>query len=428
MPCRGVWPAFGRHSAHGDDRLRAAAAADTLSDQLVRLSKSLVLVVLLVALGGCSTLSYVAQAAGGQWELAGSARPIPEVIEDPATAPLTRRLLSEVEGVRRFAWQNGLDVSGNYERYVELDRDYPIWFVNASRPLEFRARLFSFPIIGSFPGLSWFDKADAERFRDSLAAQGLDVNMRGVSAFSTGGWFDDPIVWSMLSDAPGALASLVNTVLHESLHATVLIKDQQYYNESLAAFVGDTMAAHYLQARSGEQMPAELRAYLANRRLGERRAQQLNAVYARLDAVYTSDLPDEQKYARKREIIDQLVRDMRLGNRPNNATLIGFKLYQVGRDDFSALFGACGHDWRRFLTAAGSLQTKDFGQPQRAEFGPVVSALSARGCPTEVRPLEPFAMPDRRWRSKEQRRIDALRASARRVARRRAACAAAGGC
>ncbi|HWO11771.1 MAG TPA: aminopeptidase [Polyangiaceae bacterium] len=390
--------------------------------------KSLVLLVLLVALGGCSTLSYVAQAAGGQWELAAAARPIPEVIEDPATPDLTRRLLSEVENVRHFAWQNGLRVSGNYEKYVELEREYPIWFVNASHPLAFRARTFSFPIVGSFPGLAWFDKADAEHFRDRLAAKGLDVNMRGVSAFSTGGWFDDPIVWSMLSDTPGALASLVNTVLHESLHATVLIKDQQYYNESLAAFVGDTMAAHYLQACSGEQMPAELRAYLESRQLGQLRAKQLNAVYRELDAVYTSDLPDAQKYAKKGEIIDRLVRDLRLRNRPNNATLIGFKLYQVGRDDFSELFAACGHDWRRFLAAAGSLKSEDFGEPQRAEFGPVVDALRERGCPSEVRALEPFGMPERRWRSKEQRRVDALHASARRVWRARPACATGDGC
>jgi predicted aminopeptidase len=373
-------------------------------------------VVCIAWLTGCTSLRFVAQAAGGQLELAGAARPIPEVIEDPKTPELTRRLLSEVESVRRFAWQNGLNVSGNYEKYVELDRDYPIWFVNASHPLAFRARIFSFPIVGSFPGLAWFDEKDAEEFRDSLAAQGLDVNMRGVGAFSTGGWFDDPIVWSMLSDAPGALASLVNTVLHESLHATVLIKDQQYYNESLASFVGDTMAAHYLQGRSGEQMPAELRAYLESRRLGQQRAKKLNEVYQKLDAVYTSQLTNAEKTARKTQIIDELMRDMRLSKRPNNATLIGFKLYQVGKDDFSELFAACGYSWRRFLGAAASLESKDFGEPQRTEFGPVVAALRERGCPTELSPLRRFSEPDRRWRSKQRRRIDAMRASARTAA------------
>jgi predicted aminopeptidase len=363
-------------------------------------------------LSGCTSLRFVAQAAAGQLELAGAARPIPDVIEDPATPDLTRRLLSEVENVRRFAWRNGLNVSGNYEKYVELDREYPVWFVNASHPLAFRARIFSFPIVGSFPGLAWFDKKDAEEFRDELGAQGLDVNMRGVGAFSTGGWFDDPIVWSMLSDAPGALASLVNTVLHESLHATVLIKDQQYYNESLASFVGDTMAAHYLQQRSGEQMPAELRAYLDSRRLGQQRAKRLNEVHGELDAVYTSQLSDAEKYAKKKQIIDALMQEMRLLNRPNNATLIGFKLYHVGKDDFSELFAACGFSWRRFIAAASSLRSADFGEPQRAEFGPVVAALRERGCTLELRPLARFSEPDRRWRSKQQRRVEARLRSA----------------
>jgi predicted aminopeptidase len=375
----------------------------------VRLLTACFAVTVLSLLAGCTTLKFVAQAAAGQWELASSARPIPEAISDPKTPPLTRRLLSDIEDVRRFAWRNGLKVSGNYEKYVELDREYPVWFVNASHPLAFRAKVFSFPIVGSFPGLAWFDKKDAEQFRDSLIAEGLDVNMRGVSAFSTGGWFDDPIVWSMLSDSPGALASLVNTVLHESLHATVLVKDQQYYNESLASFVGDTMAGQYLQARSGEVMPEELRAYLQGRHFGQLRAQQLNLVYQRLDAVYKSALPDAEKYKQKQQIIDELVKEMRLMQRPNNATLIGFKLYQVGRDDFSELYKACGNNWRRFLTAAASLKSEDFGQPQRAEFGPVVDALTARGCPTELFPIEPFVSPDRRWRSKQRRRIENIR-------------------
>ncbi len=368
----------------------------------------LLLFAALSALSGCTTLRFVTQAAAGQWELGSAARPIPEVIADPNTPPLTRELLSDVENVRHFAWQNGLKVSGNYKEYVQLDREYPVWFVNASEPLSFRARVFSFPIVGSFPGLAWFHKRDAERFRDGLLAQGLDVNMRGVSAFSTGGWFDDPIVWSMLSDAPGARASLVNTVLHESLHATILIKDQQYYNESLASFVGDTMTGQYLQQRSGERMPAELVAYLSARRFGQLRAQQLNQAYQRLDALYRGPLPAAEKLRHKQQIIDELVKEMSLAQRPNNATLIGYKLYSVGKDDFSALYAACGYSWRRFLHAASSLSSEDFGQDQRAEFGPVVDALRQRGCPQDLIPIEPFERPDRRWRSKQRRRIEAI--------------------
>ena len=374
----------------------------------MRFPATAILAASLALLSGCTTLRFVAQAAAGQWELASAARPIPEVIADPSTPELTRELLSDVENVRRFAWQNGLKVSGNYTEYVQLDREYPVWFVNASHPLAFRAKIFSFPIVGSFPGLAWFDKRSAQRFRDKLIGQGWDVNMRGVSAFSTGGWFDDPIVWSMLSESPGALASLANTVLHESLHATILIKDQQYYNESLASFVGDTMTGQYLQRRSGEKMPAELKAYLAGKRFGQERAKQLNAVHQRLDAVYTSALTDDEKRAQKTQIIDELVRELRLLQRPNNATLIGFKLYHVGRDDFSELYAACGYNWRRFFSAAASLSSEAFGQPQRAEFGPVVDALRQQGCTQELFPIEPFREPDRRWRSKQRRRVDAL--------------------
>jgi predicted aminopeptidase len=232
--------------------------------------------------------------------------------------------------------------------------------------------------------------------------------MRGVSAFSTGGWFADPIVWSMLSKSPGAVASLINTVLHESVHATVLIKDQQFFNESLASFIADTMTGQYLQHITGQEMPRELHAYLSAK-LGQVRVKQFNGFYQELDAVYTSDLPDAEKHARKKQIIDRLVSELRLVNRPNNATLIGFRLYQVGGPNFSALYEACGYSWRRFLSAAASVSTPDFGREQSSEIGPVLDRLRERGCPTRLFPIAPFEQADWRWRSKQVRRVQEQR-------------------
>jgi predicted aminopeptidase len=374
------------------------------------LSRLLVASLLLAFLSGCSTIRYVAQAASGQWELVSAARPIPAVLADPDTSDQTRELLSEVESVRRFAWQQGLKVGSNYQKFVQLDREYPIWFVNASAPLAFRAKVFTFPIVGSFPGLAWFDKRDAEKFRDQLSRAGWDVNMRGVSAFSTGGWFADPIVWSMLSKSPGAVASLINTVLHESVHATVLIKDQQFFNESLASFIADTMTGQYLQHTTGQLMPPELKASLAGKKYGQLRVKQFNAFYQELDAVYTSQLPDAQKYAKKAEIIDRMMRELRLSQRPNNATMIGFRLYQVGGPNFTALYEACGFSWRRFLSAVSSVSTADFGgREQSAEIGPVLDRLKQRGCPTRLFPIEPFERSDWRWKSKQRRREEEQR-------------------
>jgi predicted aminopeptidase len=352
----------------------------------------------------CASLHFISQAAAGQLELVGAARPIPDVIADPKTAPRTRELLSEVVYVKRYARLNGLRVAGNYEKYVELDRDFPIWFVNASHPLAFRPKTFSFPIIGSFPGLAWFDEQDAKDFAAKLEHQGWDVNIRGVSAFSTGGWFDDPIVWSMLSKSPAAVGFLVNTVIHESVHATVLVKDEQYFNESLASYIADTMTDQYLRVRFGPTSP-ELTMYVDSNERSRVRAAELNVVYQALDRVYTSNAPREEKLARKRAIIDQLVASMRLTKRPNNATLIGFRLYQVGGDEFSALYDACAHDWRRFLTAVSRVSSEDFGSSQRQDFGPVMAKIAAAGCPYELFPISPETHERWHWRAKQRERI-----------------------
>lgn len=351
---------------------------------------------------GCSSLRYASQAAVGQFQLAAAARPVPEVLADPTTPARTRELLRAVADVRAFAAARGLHVAGNYEQYVELDRNYPVWFVNASHPLSFSPKVFSFPIIGSFPGLSWFREEDAERFAAGLRARGYDVHKRGVSAFSTGGWLDDPLVWSMFSASPAALGFLVNTIVHESVHATVLIKDQQYYNESLASFVGDNLAREYFEARYGQDAPPWL-AYQRRRAFGRQRAKQLNELYQQLDSVYRSALPAPRKRQRKRALIDAAVERLELRARPNNASLIGFRLYQVGGPDFSALLAACGGQWRRFLTAVSEVSPDAFGRKQQPDFEPVLSELTRVGCPQRLFPLER----SRRtvWRSKQRRRL-----------------------
>lgn len=371
---------------------------------LAGVARLLALLCLLAVHTGCTSLHFVTQAAAGQLELAGAARPIPDVLADPKTAPRTRELLSEVVYVKRYARLNGLRVAGNYEKYVELERDFPIWFVNASHPLAFRSKTFSFPIIGSFPGLAWFDEHDAQDFAAKLEHEGWDVNVRGVSAFSTGGWFDDPIVWSMLSKSPAAVGFLVNTVIHESVHATILVKDEQYFNESLASYIADTMTDQYLRARFGASSP-ELSMYVEANLRSRERAAELNLVYQALDRVYTSNATREQKLEQKRRIIDQLVAAMRLSKRPNNATLIGFRLYQVGGDEFSALYRACESNWRRFLSAVSRVSPEDFGTPQRQDFGPVMAAVAAAGCPYELFPLSPETHERWRWRSKQRERV-----------------------
>ena len=332
-----------------------------------------------LASSSCLGTRYVVQAGFGQLDLWSRARPIDEVLRDPDTDDRTRVLLSEVVHIKDYAAQHGLASKGNYTRYADLERRAVVWFVTASQPLAFEPKIWKFPIVGGFPYLGWFDQRAALAFRNSLEADGWEVFMRPVSAYSTGGWFRDPVLSTMLSDDDDAFRSLANVLFHELVHANVLINDQSIFNESVASFVGDGITADYLGERFGAES-AELATYreeLARERdYGER----LSRAYADLDAVYTSDASDADKRADKRRIIDAVDRELRLGTRPNNAYLIQFKTYNAGFDSFENLRTACGGDWPRFLAAVKSLDGSSFSSEQQEDLAPAIQPLVAQKC------------------------------------------------
>lgn len=337
-----------------------------------------VFVVIALFATGCFAPRYLAQAGYGQLELMTSSRPIDEVIADPDTDDHTRAMLLEVAGIKAYGREVGLSLEGNYGRYIELDRSASVYFVAASRPLAFEPKVWCWPIVGCFPMLGWFDLEEAIAFRKSLMNDGWEVYLRGAGAFSTAGWFRDPIVSSMIAPGENAYGDLVNVVLHELMHVTVLIEDQAYFNESVAAYTADGMADAYLVRRFGEGSP-EVVAYredLARQKVyGER----LWQVYKELDALYQSSATDTEKRARKKAIIDEVERELRLVRRPNNASLIGFKTYRSGFADFEKLRAACP-SWPRFLAALKRVRKQDFQKPLQEDFAQVLDPLIKRGC------------------------------------------------
>lgn len=334
---------------------------------------------LLFALGCGAPPSYLFQAAGGQLDLYRQARPIPEVIADPRTPESVRELLSEVPKVKAFALSHGLQINDNYDDFVELNRPYVVWFVNASHPLGFYPLAFWFPVVGTFPGLGWFDETEARLHAADLARKGWDVSVRGVRAFSTGGWFSDPIVSSMFTDSANAFGYLVNVILHESLHATILVADQQFYNESLASFVGDQLTLRYLAQRFGEDSE-EMRIYRERELLGDKVQQLIADRYDELEALYASNKSTRDKLIRKQQIMRELFVRVGFEDLPTNATLLGSRLYDVGQAEFKALLASCGHDWQRFIRVTGSVSSREFGMPQEEDFTPIVRQLTDRKC------------------------------------------------
>jgi predicted aminopeptidase len=326
--------------------------------------------------GGCLMTRYLSQATAGQLRLMSQARPIEDVIADPETPERTRILLAEIAGIKEFGARMGLDTSKNYKKYVEVPASGTVWFVGAAPPLSFEARSWCFPIAGCFTGLGWFDEEEALRHRDQLRRDGWDAMARPAGAYSTGGWFPDPVVSSMLSPDDDAYAWLANVLLHESVHATVLIPDQMFFNEGLAEYVGDALTDDWLIERFGASSP-ERTAWTAAQEERRVRVDRSFAAYQALDAVYKSKQPDAAKLAAKARIIDALVEHLKLWERPNNASLVELRLYKAHYDGFARLEAACG-DARTLMKVAGTLERRDFTEDLQEDLAPVLRKIDER--------------------------------------------------
>jgi predicted aminopeptidase len=330
---------------------------------------------------GCFGVRYASQAAGGQLGILRAARPLTDVIRDPETDPDVQRMLVRVPEVKRFGSIHGLSATKNYARYADLRRPAAVWVVQACAPLSFDVHYWRIPLIGTLPYLGWFDRKAAERHAADLARRGLDVEVRPASAYSTLGWFSDPLLSTMIRAGDGAVGDLANVVLHESVHATLYVPDQSAFNESLASFVADELTRWWLVDAFGSAA-RETRAWVQLQARRRARTERLRATWTALDALYRSDAPDDAKRAEKARILGETERELGLQRPLNNAALAGYRAYAGGGAAFERLLRACGGSFPRFLTALETLRPDDFGRRQVEAFDPIVDELAARGCIT----------------------------------------------
>ena len=329
-----------------------------------------------LVLGGCLMSRYLPQAAHGQLELLAKARPIEEVVADPDTPTRTAMLLAEIPAIKAYGRGYGLSIRRNYNTYSRLGRPAAVWFVGAADPLRFKPRKWCFPIVGCFAGVGWFDEDEAVKHKLQLDAMGYDAIVRPAAAYSTGGWFPDPVLSTMLGGGDDAFPELANVILHESVHATVLVPDQPFFNESFATYVADALTDHWIIERFGRGSPEEL-AWTLGQATGLARTSRLLDGYTRLKAVYDSKLSNEQKLARKTQIIDELVDDLRLRRRPNNASLTETRVYNGGSASLLDAHRVCG-DLRALVLAGRTLTRKDFTRTLQDDLTPIAKLLGKR--------------------------------------------------
>ncbi len=263
-------------------------------------------------LGGCAAWNdgpgYYLQSIAGHLSVMRKAQPIASVVDDPQTSSALRKRLEDVLAIRAFASDDlGLPRNGSYTEYADLGRPFVVWSVFATPELSMRLEQWCFPFVGCVAYRGYYDRDDAERFAQRLRDEGLDVVVRGVPAYSTLGWFDDPVLNTFVGYPEAEVARLI---FHELSHQELYVKGDTTFNESFATTVEREGVRRWLAAVEKRTHDTRLRdeweTFDARRRDFLALLQQHRAA---LEALYASPVTDEAKRVGKQEIFAALKRD-----------------------------------------------------------------------------------------------------------------------
>lgn len=254
-------------------------------------------------------VEYGISQATGQLRIIRNARPIEEVMNDPTVADSLKQKISLVQRVRKFAIDSlGVNDSDSYRTLYDQRGKPVLWVVTACEPFSLKDKKWSFPIIGTFSYKGFFEYDRAVALRDELQRQGYDTGIRTVGAWSTLGFFSDPILSGLLFRTEGQVA---NTIIHELTHATIFVKDDLKFNENLASFVGDKGADAFLTHAYGKAS-APYRAYTNYRTDRQKYSKHMLRGTQQLDSLYrgfatTSD--STAKANQKRQLITKILQE-----------------------------------------------------------------------------------------------------------------------
>ena len=255
-------------------------------------------------LASCASLNYYGQAAHGQFSLLSDARPIDAWMADPHTTARLRVRLETARQIRRYAVQElGLPDNDSYKNYAALTRPYVLWNVVATPELSLKPVQWCFPVAGCVNYRGYYDKDDAQAYAAGLRAAGDDVEVGGVTAYSTLGWFNDPLISTFINYPDAELARLI---FHELAHQVVYVAGDSQFNESFASAVEEAGVERWLAHYGNDATRAGYVRYLDRKRdfLGL-----LLRIRGELDAAYRSDRPAAEKRAIKARLFQQLKDD-----------------------------------------------------------------------------------------------------------------------
>jgi len=322
---------------------------------------------LLLALGASGSGCYYMQAAAGQWEVMRKREPITEVISDTDTSAELAERLRLVQAARRFSIDElGLPDNKSYRSYADIEREFVVWNVFAAPEFSLEAKQWCFPVAGCVSYRGYFSRDAAMRQSERLSNGGYDVAVGGVSAYSTLGKFDDPVLSSMLRWDD---IQLVGVLFHELAHQVLYIKGDSGFNESFATAVEEFGVERWLNTREQSE---DIDVYRQRRQVRQDVMALVADAREDLRVLFAAKIDDGEMRRRKSARLDRLAADISaelarsgrdssawLNGELNNARLASLTLYEGRLPSFRALLSQCEQDIRCFLARAKALSELD---------------------------------------------------------------------
>ncbi len=317
----------------------------------------------------CATTSYYLQSLNGHVNLFLKRQPISGILASQNTDKLLRDKLEMVLEIRRFASEHlGLPDNGSYSDYADLGRNFVVWNVFAAPELSLQAKQWCFLFVGCLNYRGYYSEVAANRYAQTLEAQGHDVFVSGVTAYSTLGWFNDPVLNTMLNRDNNYLASVI---FHELSHQKLYLKNDTAFNEAFAEMVAQTGVQYWLDLHG----TAASRQKFLDKRSDETSFVNLILKYKeKLEMTYNSEMFIDEKRANKKSLLNQLAEEYEnqyetggntgryvtwLSSGLNNAKLTSVITYQDYVSGFLTIFNHEHGNYQKFYESVEKLSKCD---------------------------------------------------------------------
>jgi predicted aminopeptidase len=336
------------------------------------------IVLIVVGISGCSNLGYYWQNTQGHIAVMNAAKPVQDWLDDPQTSQATKSRLELAQRIRAFASKElALPDNASYTRYADLKRSAVVWNVVAAPPYSLQLKTWCFAVVGCVGYRGYYTEADAKAEAEKVKAEGFEVNVYGVPAYSTLGYLNwaggDPLLSTFITYPEGELARMI---FHELAHQVLYVKDDTMFNESFATAVERLGGQQWLAKHGSESARNEYAAFDSKRRefraLTLRSRERLNQVYKQskpLAGTESAQGATESIAIQKQQAMQQLRDEYaqlkaswggfagydRFIANANNASLGALAAYDDLVPQFEAVFEKQGKNWPAFYQAIQSI-------------------------------------------------------------------------